>query len=118
MNKYLFALLLLTFSSFSMAGTGLNCLEVDKMGSGEVKVCGIRSDRDLNDFYQQLLKKLDKQKASFLREAQRAWLELRAAQCNMISLNAKNEKITKDRCEIKITEIRARELEDLLLTIQ
>ncbi len=117
MNKYLFALSLLVFSSISGAATGLNCLEVDKMGSGEVKVCAIQSDRDLNDFYQQLLKKLDKQKVSFLREAQRAWLEFRAAQCNMKSLNTTNEKITKDRCEIKITEIRARELEDMLSQI-
>ena len=90
------------------------------MEGNEIEVCAKQTDRDLNDFYQKLMKTTKgygNGSDKLLKKSQKAWLNMRKFQCELIHLNAAGfEKgVAKDRCEIKMTEIRAREFEDLLL---
>lgn len=120
MKKHLLGIILLASSTTSFSGTGLNCLEADKMEGNALEQCAMQSDRDLNDFYKQLINKVKEDKnggEKLLRGSQKSWLKMRNMQCKLIELNAAGFElpVAKDRCEIKMTEIRAREFEDLLL---
>lgn len=117
MKQHVAGLALFLCSGVAFAGTGLNCNDIDNMNPNEMDACAEQTDQELNASYKTAMaamKKQDNGSDKLLKDAQRAWLKMRAAQCEMASLNtggsAANAMVS---CEVGLTMQRTDYLDGL-----
>lgn len=75
-----------------------------------------KSDRELNEIYQQLMNKADSQEKEYLRDMQLAWINLKESQCSLTRYYYRHARLN-DRfkffCEAAMTIRRVQELKAL-----
>ncbi len=120
MKKYILISLLLSASSVSLAGTGLNCSNLDVIGQDTkaLEACVTQTNDELNATYKELraTHKNKKDKLKALKDMQNGWIKMRDAQCLFQGMNAVGgggAAQTGIRCEIKMTIKREEELSQL-----
>lgn len=121
MKKYTWILLLSSFSTVAMAGTGLNCLDLDAIGENDnaLEACISQTNDELNGTYKELhtQNKENKEVLKALKNMQRGWIKMRDAQClfkSMHSAGGGGVAKTAIRCEIEMTIKREEELSMML----
>ena len=117
MKKNTWILLLSSFSTISMAGTGLNCSDLDSIGQDDnmMEACITQTNDELNDTYKELkaLSKDNKEGLKVLKNMQLGWMKMRDSQCLFMSMNSAGgggAARTAIRCEIEMTIQREKEL--------
>ena len=121
MKKHTWTLLLSSFSTIAMAGTGLNCSDLDSIGQDDnaMEACITQTNDELNGTYKELkaLSKDNKEALKELKSMQLGWIKMRDSQCLFISMNSAGGggvAITALRCEIEMTIQREKELSIML----
>jgi uncharacterized protein YecT (DUF1311 family) len=121
MKKNTWILLLSSFSTISMAGTGLNCSDLDSIGQDDnaMEACITQTDDELNGTYKALkaLSKDNKEGLKVLKNMQLGWIKMRDSQCLFMSMNSAGgggAARTALRCEIEMTIKREKELSIML----
>ena len=77
-----------------------------------------KSDADLNRVYQESLKKLKPEQATFFKKAQRAWLTYRDAECEAdykMSAGGTAAPLALTQCRVTLTQERTKTLKDTYL---
>ena len=82
MKKIIGVFLLSMASGSSIAGTAINCHEVNEMSNKMVEVCLDQTNRHLNENYKELVKQYGKKSADdkkLLKNMQLGWIKMRDA---------------------------------------
>lgn len=110
----------LLFSAGAMAGTGLNCSNLDEIGDDEnaLEACFTQVNDELNATYNQLREthKDNTEGLKALKEMQLGWIKMRDSQCLFQSMNSAGgggAAKTAVRCEIEMTTKREEELSQM-----
>ena len=109
-------LIALSFSAYASDKT-IDCTNLDSgTNSDQLDVCAKQADKQLNDNYQALrdTHKDSPDKLKLLKEMQVAWIKMRDAQCEFAMRNVGgNAAQAGVICEIKATQQRAKELQEM-----
>lgn len=121
MKKHTWILLLSSFSTIAMAGTGLNCSDLDTIGDDDnaMEACITQTNDELNGTYKELKtqSKENKKGLKALKDMQLGWIRMRDSQCLFMSMNSAGGggvARTALRCEIEMTIKREKELSIML----
>jgi uncharacterized protein YecT (DUF1311 family) len=100
-------------------GTEVECPGIPSAESTVIQCNRIafeKADRELNEVYQQLLKKADATEKKYLQEMQLAWIKLKEAQCGLRQYYYRDARFSdkwKTHCEAVMTIRRVQELKAL-----
>ena len=121
MKKHTWILLLSSYSTIAMAGTGLNCYELDALSDNDnaMETCITQTNSELNGTYNALRtqSKDHKEGLEALKSMQLGWMKMRDSQCLFLSMHSAGgggAARTAIRCEIEMTIKREEELSKLL----